>query len=189
LKETKGGIRLFQLPTSLIKNNLAGLSNNSVIEMSNVEISNKEIPIGKQQMLTGNAYWLEADLSVSPGADCGFSIAQKKDGNGKTLMETKIGYDAVKQQFYVDRSLAGDDKIRKENIRKTIDLQNPTGTIRMEILVDKSSLEVFFNGGEKVYTTYIFPDKDAYGLSAFATGMATIKSLKIWDLSSVKTNE
>jgi len=60
----------------------------------------------------------------------------------------------------------------------------------MEILVDKSSLEVFFNNGEKVYTTYIFPDTDAYGLSAFATGgTVTIKSLKIWDLSSVKTNE
>ena len=190
LKETKEGIRLVQQPTSLIKNNLAGLSNNSLMEMSNVEISHKEIPIGKQQMLTGNAYWLETELFVGPGTVGGFNIAQKKDGSGKSLMETKIGYDAVKQQFFVDRSLAGDEKIRKENIRKTIDLQNPTGTIRMEILVDKSSLEVFFNNGEKVYTTYIFPDTDAYGLSAFATGgTVTIKSLKIWDLSSVKTNE
>ena len=74
-------------------------------------------------------------------------------------METKIGYDAVKQQIFVDRSLAGDEKIRKENIRKTIDLQNPTGTIRMEILVDKSSLEVFFNGVIKNMGPFIRKNK------------------------------
>jgi levanase/fructan beta-fructosidase len=53
-------------------------------------------------------------------------------------------------------------------------------------LFDKSSLEVFFNDGEKVITTQIFPDKDANGLSVFAKqGRLTIGSLKIWDLSGV----
>jgi levanase/fructan beta-fructosidase len=190
LKETKNGIRLVQNPTSLIKDNLAKFSNNAVIGMTGVEINNNEVPIDKQHIITGNTYWLEAELVVGPGASGGFRIAQEKDGTGKTVMETEIGYDVMKNQLYIDRRLAGDDKIRKENVRKTIDLQNQTSTIRMEILLDKSSLEVFFNGGEKVYTTYIFPDKGADGLSAFATGgTVTIKSLKIWDLSSVKSNE
>ena len=58
---------------------------------------------------------------------------------------------------------------------------------RVQILVDKSSLEVFFNDGEKVLTTYIYPDEDGNILSVFAKGGGiTIKSLKIWDLSSIK---
>jgi sucrose-6-phosphate hydrolase SacC (GH32 family) len=48
---------------------------------------------------------------------------------------------------------------------------------------------VFIDKGEKVLTTYIFPDVQANALSAFATGGdAIIKSLTIWDLSRIKNN-
>jgi sucrose-6-phosphate hydrolase SacC (GH32 family) len=58
----------------------------------------------------------------------------------------------------------------------------------MQILFDKSALEVFSNNGERerVITTYIFPEKNAENLSAFVkNGSAVIKSLKIWNLSGV----
>ena len=56
--------------------------------------------------------------------------------------------------------------------------------IRLEILVDKSSLEVFVNNGEKVLTTHIYPDEGADQLAAFSLGgKAIINSLTIWDMS------
>jgi levanase/fructan beta-fructosidase len=59
--------------------------------------------------------------------------------------------------------------------------------VRVQVLLDKSSLEVFFNNGEKVFSTYIFPQKGADALSIFSDGgKITIHSLKIWDLSAVK---
>ena len=62
----------------------------------------------------------------------------------------------------------------------------PGNTIRIQILLDRSSLEVFSNDGEKVLTTYIFPGTNANGISLFAeNGVVTMQSLKIWDLSGL----
>ena len=53
----------------------------------------------------------------------------------------------------------------------------------MKVLLDRSSLEVFGNDGEKVISTMMYPDKDATGLALFSEGEAVVKSLKMWDLS------
>ena len=136
-------------------------------------------------MIQGNSYWLDAELVVEPGTTAGFKIAQKKDKDNKTISETEIGYDAQKNQLYVDRGNAGNGKIKKDKSRQTIDLTNK-GKVRLEILFDKSSLEIFVNNGEKVLSTYTFPEEGANLLSAFAVGgNALIKSLKVWDLSKI----
>ena len=65
-----------------------------------------------------------------------------------------------------------------------MNVRSTGGKIKLEILLDKSSLEVFVNDGEKVLTTYIYPGKNSDLLSAFSFGGQTlIKSLKIWDMS------
>lgn len=186
LKQTGEGIRLVQEPSATIKNELTKLSGNRMIKMKDFKISNEEKPIGKDNIIRGNSYWLEAELVVEPGATAGFKIAQKKDADNKTISATEIGYDAAKNQIYVDRSNAGSGKIKKDKLRQTIDLTNAGGKVRLEILFDKSSLEVFVNNGEKVLSTYTFPDEGANLLSAFANGgKASITSLTVWDLSGV----
>ena len=187
LRQTNRGIRLVQQPTSIIKNGLAKLSNKRVAEMKDLKMSDhQEISIGKDHAIQGNSYWLDAELMVEPGTTAGFRIAQKKDKDNKIISETEIGYDASKNQIYVDRSNAGNGKIRKDKLRQTIDLANKTGKVRLEILFDKSSLEVFVNDGEQVLSTYTFPDEDANLLSAFSVGgSALIKSLTVWDLSKI----
>ncbi|HEX9511717.1 MAG TPA: glycoside hydrolase family 32 protein [Puia sp.] len=185
LRETSQGLRLVQQPSSLIKNNLASLSGNQAVEMKDLTLRNGEIPID-EKTVQGNAYWLEAELDVEQGATAGFRIARKKDGNP---VQTEIGYDAVEHQVYVDRSHTGDEKIKKEHLRQTIHLPGESGKVRLEILFDKSSLEVFVNGGDQVLTTYVFTDSGANTVSAFATGgNAVIKSLKIRDLSGIKND-
>jgi levanase/fructan beta-fructosidase len=182
LRETDQGIRLVQQPSSLIKNNLAVLSNNHVAEMKDQPIRNGEIAIAEKGV-QGNAYWLEAELDVEQGATAGFRIARKKGG---VPVQTEIGYDAVNHRVYVDRSSSGDEKIKKDQLRQTVDLPAASKRIRLKILFDRSSLEVFVNGGEQVITTYVFAPDGANGMSAFATGgSAAIKSLKVWDLSGV----
>ncbi len=71
--------------------------------------------------------------------------------------------------------------------RLTADIYETKGKINLEILLDRSSLEVFVNNGEKVLTTYIFPVTGGDDISAFSDGGNTlIKSIKIWNLSKVK---
>jgi len=57
------------------------------------------------------------------------------------------------------------------------------GVLRLEILVDNSSLEVFAGDGAGVYTTMVYPGPGADGLSLFAKGGDfRVKELTIWNL-------
>ena len=92
--------------------------------------------------------------------------------------QTVVGYDKVKQEVFVDRG-SGSKK-------QTIDLSGSGDKIRLRILFDKSSLEVFVNDGEQVLTDYVYPGEGATGCAVFAEGgNAVVRDLKIWDLSKL----
>jgi fructan beta-fructosidase len=184
LAKTSEGIRLVQKPAAVIKNNLPQLSGNHLMELTDVKLNNGEEPVDKNNTIKGNSWWMTAELSIDANATAGFKIAQQKDNNGKTIAETTISYDAANQQLLVDRSNTGGGKVNPRRLKDTVEVKSENGTVKLEILLDKSSLEVFANGGKKVLTTYIYPDENADKIAAFSTGgNATIKSLKIWDLS------
>ena len=71
-----------------------------------------------------------------------------------------------------------------KTLEKTAKINPINGKVKIQILIDKSSLEVFGNGGEKVISTMIFPDEKATGITVFSEGgKSTLSSLKIWDLN------
>ena len=189
LKETKDGIRLMQMPTSVIRNNLTNLSDHQVIEINNLLLNNTDIALDKEHKLSGNAYWIDAVINVEPNAITGFKIAQQRDKNNKITSETTIGFDAANQQLIVDKTSAGDEKINSNKLKQVINLKNNNRTIRLTVLFDKSSLEVFVNDGEAVLTTHVFPGELADGISAFSSGgNAVVTSFKAWNLSNIVMN-
>ena len=100
-----------------------------------------------------------------------------------------IGYDASTGQLYVDRSQSGRGLKNAQYAVDSVGLEPQNGTVKLQILLDGSSLEVFGNDGRAVLTAMIYPDADATGLSLFATaGTATVKQLTVWDLSRLKTD-
>ncbi len=186
LRETKDGIRLYQQPAAVIENNLPKLSGENII-LKNIQVSSKDENIFKGKNVAGNSYWLEAEMTVPVNGSAGFKIAQKKDKDDKVLAETVVGYDASKHQLFVDRTNSGDEKIDQDKLIQTADVMDSKGKIKLDILFDKSSLEVFINNGEKALTTYVYPRKGADLISAFSDGGKTlIKSLKFWNLSKMK---
>jgi levanase/fructan beta-fructosidase len=173
LKRTADGYRLLQEPAGIVRKALpaAGFT-----EMKGVKLANGEMSLGKG--VQGNAYWLDADLTLGTATVAGFKIAQAKDAGGKVVSETVIGYDRAKHQLYVDKGSGGQ--------KQTIDLPGSGDKIGLRVLFDKSSLEVFVNDGEQVLTTYIYPGGGATGCSVFAGGgTAVVRSLKIWDMSKL----
>jgi len=210
LRETVQGLRLVQAPASLIRENLDGLSRHRVSEEKGVAIRDgagqeargggfrgaEEAKGGairrvaktaqRWKRMPGNAYWIEADLSVDPGAVAGFLLAAKKEGDS-SIAGASIGYDAARHQLVVDRTNAGGGKIKSGKEMQTIDLSSSAragNTIHLEILVDRSSLEVFADGGLYALSTQIFPDEDADSIYLFANGgNAVLQSIKVWDLS------
>jgi len=182
LRETSEGLRLVQKPAKIITDNLPALSGNNISRKKDLKASNTEVLI---QPMPGNSYWLDALVTWKAGTNFGFKIAQKK-GNGQAAgYETLVGYDSQAGRLYVDRTHSGTAKMDKNKLMQSADLKLPAGSVRVQILFDKSSLEVFFKDGEKVLTCYVFPDADANLLSFFASrGEASLSSLTIYDLSA-----
>ena len=182
LKETKDGILLIQNPAKVIKGNLSQLSK-STFQINNWIVHENQQNVLKEKKLQGNSYWLEAEMEVPSNGTGGFKIAQGKDENGKNFYETIIGYDNSKHEVFVDRTHSG-GKINPNKLIQKMAVSGNNTKIKFEILVDNSSLEIFINEGEEVLSTYIYPPKNAQGISAFSThGKSEIRTLKIWDMS------
>ena len=85
---------------------------------------------------------------------------------------TQVGYDATTHQVYIDRSASGDVTFNPTfGGRQTAPLLlDRHGRVRLHILVDTSSVEVFTDQGQIVLTDQIFPGPSSNGVSLFATG-------------------
>ncbi|WP_316851483.1 glycoside hydrolase family 32 protein [Pedobacter agri] len=178
LKTTPNGIRLFQQPSKIITDKLKNHSREKVAKKKNIGL-NGETFLGP----TLNSYWIDAEFSINEAKNIGFKLAQLKDNKGNLLKEVEVGYNAAKKQIYVDCSRSEKGIKNDKNLIQTATVNPVDGKIKFQILFDKSSLEVFGNGGEKVITTIVFPEEKATGLSAFAIGgKATLTNLKIWNL-------
>lgn len=157
-------------------------SGGKVITRQNL-IIDQHIDLGTSQ----NSYWIDAEFSVSDAEKIGFKLAQLKDEKGNVVKEVEVGYDAIKKQLYVDCTRSEKGIKNDKNIIQTAAVNSVNGKIKLQVLFDKSSLEVFGNAGEKVISTMIFPDEKATGLAAFSNGgKAVLNKLKVWDMSGRK---
>ncbi len=177
LRKTADGIRLFQNPTSIITNSLPKYAKGPVLTKKDLHVSGSVV-LSTISSLNKNAYWIDAEIQPGKSAKSGFVVAATKDGAKKI----EVGYDATNKEIYVDCTTAEGANKDQRNLLQTAPVKAVNGVIRLRILVDKSSLEVFGNGGEQVISTMIYPGNDATSLSAFASGTAVFKVLKIWDM-------
>lgn len=97
--------------------------------------------------------------------------------------ETAIYYDSVEDIVVLDRVNSGipisgeDDDV---NVRRT-DVGHKDH-IKMRILLDVSSVEVFIDDGEYVLTDNVYPDLEDTGIEIFCEGAGTLVSLMKYDI-------
>jgi sucrose-6-phosphate hydrolase SacC (GH32 family) len=106
-------------------------------------------------------------------------------GNGQ---QTEIGYDARAQEVYVDRTHAGDASFHPQFPSVShAPLRLPqNGRLKLRVLVDHSSVEVFADKGQRVITDQVFPSASSDGVQLFADGgHATVRSLTMWPMESI----
>jgi fructan beta-fructosidase len=166
LVETANGIRLAQLPVR----ELAKLRAEKLAPPQFAEAGQQlELHIG----FPGNA---SATLKVHD------------DGEHFTL----IGHDAKRRELFVDRtkSRPGEPFHKDFPARYTAPITpGADGQIRLQILVDRSSVEVFGNGGLSVITASTFAPEKAIGWNVVdatdADGNDAPVSVRVWRLKSI----
>lgn len=168
LKTTPAGIRLFQQPSAVLDASLDKLPAAKKMTRKAMTINSKAVPLNGKRYFNTNTNWIDATFTPGTASDFGFRIAQQKDGSGVV-----IGYNMQREELYIKD---GND-VQRMNVAAA------GNKIRMQVLFDRSSVEVFVNDGEKVLTTLVFPGNDASGFSVFAeNGSVQLDTLKAWDL-------
>jgi fructan beta-fructosidase len=128
----------------------------------------------------GKALEIKADLRAGSAERAGLKV---RTGDGE---ETVIGYDAQAEELYVDRTRSGRVDFSRDfpGVQRA-PLAARHGRVRLRILVDWSSVEVFAVRGRRVITDQVFPGADSDGVELFAEGgRARLDSLKIRHLRS-----
>ena len=103
------------------------------------------------------------------GEDTDFNLYTKADGSGGF----RIHYDAAKKVATIDRT--GMDKRFNENVGEILDMPLPNGLQKLQIFIDRCSVEIFANDGEATFTSHIYPTADEHNYTA-----SHYNSLKIW---------
>ena len=99
--------------------------------------------------------------------------------------ETLIGYDVPSGMLFVDRSRSGKIPAPIFAERRAAPLAPRRGLIKLHIFLDRSSVEIFANDGERVMTEQIFASTGSDGIELYAKGgSARLQSLDLWELQS-----
>lgn len=121
---------------------------------------------------------IEEDLKISPGYTLNTKLGEKNQNSYGLNLEVTLGsskgfdlkllktqthhlsisYDATSNILTIDRTQSGlvDFNKRFASI-DTAKVMPENNKIRLKILVDKSVLEIYVNGGKAVFTDYVFP--------------------------------
>ncbi|MGQ4333595.1 GH32 C-terminal domain-containing protein, partial [Streptomyces hayashii] len=129
----------------------------------------------------GKALDIEATFSLKDAERFGLKVRTGTAGE-----ETVIGYDTTTQELYVDRTHSGavDFNGSFPGVQ-TAPLKAVNGKIKVRILVDWSSVEVFGGDGEAVITDQIFPDPADQGVRVFAeNGSVKLDKATVWHLDA-----
>ncbi|WP_220101863.1 GH32 C-terminal domain-containing protein [Actinomyces sp. Z3] len=151
-----------------------------------VVLDGTEIPEGTSTLddpAAGTA--LDISLALDPGSatDSGI-VVHAADGQG-----TVVGYDAEAGEVYLDRTNSGatDFSAAFPSVERAEVTPDADGLVRLRVLVDASSVEVFAADGATTITDAVYPEETATGVSLFADGgAATAVQLRINQLSDYR---
>ena len=174
LRRYSDGLRLVQKPIRELEN----LRHEKVRVMNGsiAEVNRKIAESGAKS----EAYELEAELDPGQSEEIGFRLRTGRDA------ETLVGFDTKEREVFVDRTRSGEISHSKDFPGRHTASIEKAGRLKLHIFVDRSSVEVFVNDGERVLSERIYPPPGSGGIELYAKGAGgRIVSLKIWELDSI----
>ncbi len=167
LKNTTNGYRIFSKPANNI----------NVLRQAQ-----KTLSFDKTIKTNGRAELeLSFDLSQSNEDDFGVSFSNSKN---EIL---KVGYSKQLNQFYIDRSNAGDNSFSTSFTGKsTAQRLLNSNTVKFHLFIDHSSVELFADGGSIVLTSLFFPNEILNNINLYSNnGKAILQQGKLYPLKSI----
>ncbi|WP_246456537.1 GH32 C-terminal domain-containing protein [Nocardioides mesophilus] len=168
LRSIDGEVRLVQAPVRAVQA-LVG-------SRSRVVLDDVRLGPGTTRVVTGldEAVALEVELRPEAARRCGLVLDHGRGGR------TEIGYERDPEGrgwVYVDRGDSGAPTFSDRfTARHRAPLPLREGALRLQVFLDRASVEVFAGDGERVLTDLVFPTGPA-DLAVFAEGGAVLVRL------------
>ncbi len=159
--------------------NLASARGASISLAGRLEAGNAQ-PVCKP-IESGLTFDLECQFQDWTAEEFGLIVAQGPDCG------TRVGFRPGEQTVFIDRRISGEVGFsdRFPGIHEA-----PLGfgqTVDLRVIIDRSVVEVFVNGGKVVLTDLIFPGANASRMSIYAIGGGvTISTGRLWRLESLR---
>lgn len=130
----------------------------------------------------GDRFEMIAIFSLDDACDAAaFGIKVRCSADGQE--ETVITYDVAQAMVSVDRNRSGKGL---NGVRRSPLPVSSTHQVKFHVYVDRSSLEVFMNDGEVVFSSRIYPDPASVGSYLFTReGTVELLSYDAWELQDI----
>ncbi|MFC8682695.1 glycoside hydrolase family 32 protein [Microbacterium ureisolvens] len=133
------------------------------------------LPLGYR----GDAYQLEAEVSWQAATNIGVQLRQSADGT----RHADVG--VTETYAYLNRGQTGRPAGTWKTESRT-PFDGTAGTVRLRILVDRTTVEVFVDDGRHVHSSQVFAPPGDDGLALYSTGgPATFHDVTITEFGSV----
>lgn len=169
LNTTSNGLKLQQVPVWNLLSNF-----NEVMNVENQTVYNNQQNI--LDNYKGLSYSIETQIDVSDLTNGKFGFSVRNGLNE----HTDITYDKSINQLSFDRSNSGIVVNVNEFINpQRITVNHVNGKIKLTILVDVSTVEIFVNDGQHALSNIIFPSLTSDGVRLWTDGHVHLDYLKI----------
>ncbi|HXA43923.1 MAG TPA: glycoside hydrolase family 32 protein [Candidatus Angelobacter sp.] len=174
LRQTDEGIRLVQQPVHELQS-----LRDKHFRFQGGNVSEANAWLAKNQ-IPGNQVEFMVEFAPESSGVEGVDVLKGADG------ETRIGINRNDGTVFVDRRHSGNVSFNpKFPGVYSAPLPVRGGAVKLHVFVDACSVEVFVNGGERVFTFLAFPPPESRAVALFAGNpRAKIDSIKAWTLNS-----
>jgi fructan beta-fructosidase len=173
LANTEAGIRLFQQPVAEVSK--IRKETESYPKMSVESGNTVSIP------LTHSLMEITIEFEKVGSSQFGFTIQHSEEE------KTVIGYNAVEEKLFVDRTLSGEHSFSTSfPAIQEASLKLDDQRLRLQVFLDTSSIEVFANNGEAAITSLLFPSVSEQELVLFSNeGTTNVLEVNVTELDSI----
>ncbi len=116
----------------------------------------------------GGTFEIRSTVAFPNGEEAGVKLLENESSY------TLVGYNQARGELFVDRTHSGHVDFSKDfAVRTVAPLNIGSASLELTILVDRSSVEVFAQGGRVAITDLVYPASDASGVEFYSRGGET----------------
>lgn len=169
LKDDGARIKLVQKPVKELQN-----LREEFFSAENIELKNsKKIEFEEQ------SFEIKAELDFNQAEEVVFALHKSKE------QESLLKLNRKENKIIVDLSNSGNTDFDETFLLKKEIEYNFKEKVEVNIFADRSSLEVFIDGGEVSITNLVFPEETAEEIEVRTRGKAKIDRLAVYKLNSI----